>query len=242
MLINNLTNYLSIPALYVAGYFLSSALATRINLIVGEKLKINMDVFDGKTPQAFAKENCDIIAASNPRIPLERQLGTMLFDWNAAAIREEISYRYFFDCLLIPFIFSRYVDLSATAISCISATLFAARHLHNPETGAQKTALVFDTFILGLATSLVGRKFGLIGSIAFHAGYNLSGFQTTFGKSLKDSVNTMKSIKAVDVFSPMKIVSYVDCFVTDILSPFILIYKGIRKCSRLWKCNLIGRQ
>ncbi len=220
---------LAFSACFVGGYALNSA-SLVVNRMAVKYLGLPIDVHNH---QEYDEWSANLVKA-NKRfailngIEFDRQLGALLYDFTAIAIREEISNRYLLETIVLPCICPQFAAFSI-ARTCVSSLLFAAAHLQNNHPSEALAGQFFDTALLGLVCSLAQQKIGLVGSIFIHVGYNLYGWQYTYNQNFVDVAKKIKAIQLIDVIHPLKIVTLLGLFIDDALSPAILAYQGTKK-------------
>ena len=169
--------------------------------------------------------------AASQGIDLGRLLGATLWDVTTFAIREEISYRFLLETIVLPRISPQFVTFSV-ARTGICSLLFDTQHLTNNHAQQLLTVQFFNTFLLGIVCSLAQQKIGLIGSIFIHMRYNLHAWQYMYNQDLTKALKKITAIHLIDTIHPIKFATFVAQFISDIVVPFALAYRVIHQCSR----------
>lgn len=230
-----LTNkYIALPLCFVGGYALNHVTVATNRLSV--KIGLPFDLLEGKEYHEYSADlvenNRDY--AESIDIELDRQLGAILSDFTMGSIREEISYRFLLERVVLPAISSQFAAFSM-ARTAVSSLLFAAVHLHNPGSKQVLTVQFFNTALVGIVCSIAQEKFGLPASICIHAGFNLHAWKHMFNQNFSDVVQKLRAVKRIDVVHPSKIEWFFGNFLDDALSPFILTYKAASKTASAFK-------
>lgn len=222
--------FLASSLCFVGGYALNSA-SIAINRFAVKYLRLPMDLFDGQDYETYTTK----IVEQNRQytslhgIGLDRQLAALLSDFTIQfAIREEISYRFLLETVVLPCISPQFAVFSM-ARTCVSSLLFASFHLHNPLSREALTGQFFNTALLGVICSLAQQRMGLIGAVFVHVGYNLHGWQYMYNQNLTEVVKKIRALHLIDVIHPIKVFTFLSHFIDDALSPFVLTYRAIKK-------------
>ncbi|NGX28885.1 MAG: hypothetical protein K940chlam1_01073 [Candidatus Anoxychlamydiales bacterium] len=233
-------NYLTSSACLIGGYALCRFNIT-VNRFAVKTLGIPIDILNNKEYEQYSSdlvENNKQVA-SKLGITLNKQLGVILSDATVTAIREELSYRFLLETVVLPFFSSQFRSFSVTR-TCISSLIFASTHLINPHSKGVLVGQFFNSIFLGLTCSLAQEKIGLFGAMCVHIGYNLSAWKYTFNQTFSDTTQKLRALKPIDILHPKKIVLFLDSFFFDACAPLILSYKaaiGILKQSSVLKSS-----
>lgn len=224
---------------FIGGYTLNKA-SLEINKLAVKYLGLPIDMFNHQEYAEYSNTLVEANRASAKRmgIGLDRILGAYLSIYTIAAIREEISYRF----LLENMILSRICSHPLEPIG-ISSLLFAARHLTNPGHSSEILAAQFlHTALLGVVCSLVQSHIGLVGAMFVHFGFNMHAYKYMFNQSLSETVKNLKAIRREDVILHIK--SQADIWVCDVRSPLILIDRARQWSHRAgdWTVDALQRK
>lgn len=227
--------YVASSLCLIGGYALNSV-TTAVNRFAVEHFGIPIDWQDGKEYNEFVRDQVEAnkTSANLCGIGLDRQLGATLLDFTTYAIREEISYRFLLETIVLPCIFPQFAAFSI-ARTCVSSALFAAAHLNNPSPQEALAGQFLHTAILGVICSLAQDRIGLLGSIFVHIGFNVYGWQRMYNQNFSETVKKIRAVNLLDVVHPVKIAILAFGFIGDALSPFVLTYRLGHKI--LLKCK-----
>jgi membrane protease YdiL (CAAX protease family) len=229
VVVNN--KFLASSVCFAGGYALNSAYLA-VNQLAVKYLGLPIDVFDHKTYDEWKKNLIEInkkYALENNQT-LDRALGVGLFYVTFFAVREEISYRYLLETIVLPCICPQFAVFSI-ARACVSSLLFAARHLHNPSTPEGLAAQFLNAAITGLVCSLAKERIGLIGAIFVHIGCNVHAWHYAYNENPKELLTQISAVHLSDAFNLANIRVFVTEVIGDALSPFILTYRATRKIA-----------
>lgn len=223
--------FLASSLCFVGGYALNGA-SLAVNELAVKYLGLPIDIKNGQKSSEYTD---NLVKANNQfadlnGIGLDRQLGTVLSDFTAIAIREEISYRFLLETIVLPCICPQFAAFSI-ARTCASSLWFAAAHLQNNHSNGELAGQFLNSALLGVVCSIAQQRIGLVGSIFVHVGYNLYGWQWMYNQNLADVIKKIKAIHLIDVIHPVKIGTYLGNFIDDALSPAILAYQGAKKIA-----------
>lgn len=236
--------YLSYPLCFIGGYALSSASA-RLNQLAVKHFHLPIDILNHQNYDNYSNSNqANMITLSmSGGYEGERLDGITLWRlMTQGAVREEISFRFLLETIVLPRISSQFATFSI-ARTCISSLLFASTHLRMEHYSREQLAGNFiNTLLVGVICSFAQERIGLVGSILIHAGYNLCGYRYTFNLELRDVVRHIKAITLKDVINPHDIATFLINFGQDALSPFILTYKASMKVFEHFKTKKLEGQ
>lgn len=121
--------FLASSICFVGGYALNGTLVA-VNQFAVKHLGSAIDI---QEHQKYDEYTSNLVLANKEfadanGITLDRQLGLVLSVVTACAIREEISFRFLLETIVLPRICSRFAAFSAGR-TCVSSLLFAAVHL-----------------------------------------------------------------------------------------------------------------
>jgi hypothetical protein len=223
--------FLASSLCFGGGYALNGALLV-VNQLAVRYLGLPIDMQNGQEYNEFADnqvKNCKHFAHLYG-VGLDRLLGAYLSDCTVIAVREEISYRYLLETIVLPCICPQFAAFSI-ARTCVSSLWFAAAHLQNNGSSGALAGQFLNTALLGAICSLAQHRIGLVGSVFVHVGFNLYGWQYMYNQNLADVTNKIKAIRLIDVIDPVKIGTYLGNFIDDALTPALLAYQGAKKIA-----------
>lgn len=230
----NITNFVShkllLPTMcLVGGYALNKSLLA-MNQIAAKKFGLPIDILDRKDYETYTQATNEATKGMADFLDMgfDRAVGANLSTFTMFAIREEISYRFLLEKMVLPRLFSQFAVFSI-ARSCVSSLLFAGLHLHNPLSKEVLAGQFINTAILGMISSIAQNRIGLVASIFIHIGFNLHAGQYIFNITLSEVPKKIKAVHIIDVIHPIKIAMFIGLFIEDALSPFILVYKGAKQ-------------
>ncbi|MGD2168752.1 MAG: CPBP family intramembrane metalloprotease [Chlamydiota bacterium] len=227
-----LTNKFVTSSLCFAGGYSLNSISLSINRLAVKYLKLPIDIHNHQEYDEYTN-NC---VEANRRVAnllgigLNRQLGTALSDFTIFGIREEISYRFLLEKIVLPHIFPQFAVFSF-ARTCVSSLFFAAAHLQNDAPSEPLAGQFFHTAILGMVCSLALERIGLVGSVFVHIGFNLYAWQHMLNENLTGVVEKIKAIHLVDVINPAKFLMLLGGFIGDATFPATLAYRATKKIA-----------
>lgn len=148
------------------------------------------------------------------------------------AIREEISYRFLLERVILPAISPQYAAFSM-ARTTISTVFFTARYLQYASSKKELTKEIICRAFLSVVCSVAQEKFGLLASIFIHVGNNLAMWKYQSNQSFSDLVHKIIAIKFKDVIDASLIHGSIG-ILEDAASPLILTYKAASKAASVF--------
>lgn len=223
--------FLASSVCFIGGYALNSTLLAA-NQFAAKSLGLPIDIMGGKEHDEFTY---DLIQANdNLRqlngAELDRQLGVILADFTVISIREEISFRFLIETVVLPRICPQFAAFSIARTS-ISSLWFSASHLSDNFPGEALAGQLLNTALLGAVCSLAQQKIGLTGSILVHVGFNFYAWQWSYKQNLSDVATKIQAIQLIDVFHPVKISMNVLSLSVEAIScaTLILASQGVKR-------------
>lgn len=221
--------YLAASLCILGGYALNKV-CLLVNQFAAKNLGLPIDLLEHQEYNVYThnivEANRQVAASSG--INLDRLLGVTLSNWTVIAIREEISYRFLLETIVLPYFVPQVTVFSITR-TCVSSLLFAARHLTNNFSDEVLAGQFLNTALLGVVCSVAQQNIGLLGSIFVHIGYNLHAWQSVYNVDLRGTVKNIRAIHLCDIVYPCRILIIVDLFISDAINPAFLTYQCISR-------------
>lgn len=181
------SNYFICTSALIVGYGLHLFNGKAIELS-RQHLGISADFFEGLKEEEYRKKHIETLAQKAPtylsrqayvRQEAIAQCGKGLL----IVLIEEIGFRYYLQKRLLPPLIKCMTLKFVKPLSMgISAVCFSTSHLWNKHfcSQSQKNAVLINTLLLGLFSSLSSEIGGLQASIALHVGFNARSWKLTY--------------------------------------------------------------
>lgn len=175
-------------------------------------------------PKPVEMTSCDMVKEISP-------LNAIM-----TAIREEISYRFLLERVILPAISPQYAAFSM-ARTTISTLFFTARYLQYVSSKEGLTKEVFCRALLSIVCSVAQEKFGLVASIFIHVGENLRIWKNQHNQSFSELIQKIIAIKFTDVVNTNQFYGFFGGILKDAISPLILTGVLASRVKSFWNAS-----